>query len=103
MGAAGGGPYPGVGVGEAEGTILVDGIGLTAREPPLGGGDGTLNVFTCFGAVARPVSFLIVPVGAWAVFMLEYGLNLPFLSLSGVPSLSFTSSKLARLPTASYA
>ena len=37
--------------------------------------------------------------------MLEYGLNLLFfsLSLSGVPSLDLTLSRLVRLPTSSYA
>ena len=69
----------------------------------LGGGSGILNALSSFVGVGWPLlSLLIVPVGAWAVFMLEYGLNLFFFSLSGVPSLSFTLSKLDRL-LSSYA
>lgn len=58
---------------------------------------------------APDACFLMVPVGAWAVFMLEYGRNLLFSffafskSLSGVPSLPFTLSMLSRFPNSSYA
>lgn len=46
------------------------------------------NALSSFESMGRPLlSFLIVPVGACAVFILEYGLNLLFFSLSGVCSL----------------
>ena len=102
--------YPGTGVGDGEWPMRT-GIGLLERggmgllEPPLGGGEGILGAFSSsLLNDGRPsLSLLIVPVGACAVFMLEYGLNLLFLSLSGVPSRSFTLSKLVRFPTSSYA
>jgi hypothetical protein len=51
--------------------------------------------------------FLIVPVGACAVFMLEYGRNLLFgffsTSLSGVFSFPLRLSELPRFPNSSYA
>lgn len=59
--------------------------------------------------MGTPPCFLIVPVGACAVFMLEYGRNLLFsfltfsTSLSGVFSLPRRLSMLSRFPNSSYA
>lgn len=51
--------------------------------PPLGGGDGTLNVDSSFKGDGL-ASFFAVP-GACAVFILEYGANFFFgFSFSGV-------------------
>jgi hypothetical protein len=61
----------------------------------------------CCCSMLAPPCFFKVPVGACAVFILEYGLNLLFslralsLSLSGVTSL--LPSRLPRGPSFSYA
>jgi hypothetical protein len=81
-------------------------VGMGAKgllDPRLEGRSGIRAVLSSSTGTGRPLpSLLIVPVGACAVFMLEYGLNLFFFSLSGVLSLSFTFSKLALFPS-SYA
>lgn len=93
----------GVGVGECEGGLSDPAGGIL--DPLLEGNGGTLAGSACFSGLDCPLCCRKLPVGVCAVFMLEYGLNLLFfsLSLSGVASLDATFSRLPLLPTSPYA